>query len=431
MKRKLITATLLSLIFLFIAASTAYSEADRNLSVFNECKKYYTENNSDGAFIYGFNSDTLYSSCVLPSFSIRFVSVNGRIRSVSHNKNCSYALYSKVDAYFITELDSTNGNCVTYSFGELSSIDNRTFAFCDGKAYFIFTDSDNTYVSSYDKSGKALRKYTFETNVSQIFTNDSKVYVLLYDGDIFRLDSNSLHYCVNVNSDYNFCCAGSGYIYSESGTLYSLNDNSFEHIYGAKINCVVKSEGMLIYCNERKIKYNEKYYESKNKIQSLFFYGNNVGVLDENLTLNTIKISDFKEDDSKFSFNNDSVSQNETVRINSDGFLIGISNGTTVTNFKKLFSDEVTVYDKDGNEVTSGKIKTGYRASISGVIYEISVSGDITGEGNVKSNDVSALMSYFVGKSDLGGVYLASADFNNDGSIDNKDLVSISRQAKN
>lgn len=428
MKRKLITATLLSLIFLFIAASTAYSEADRNLSVFNECKKYYTENNSDGAFIYGFNSDTLYSSCVLPSFSIRFVSVNGKIRSVSHNKNCSYALYSKTNAYFITELDSTNGNCVTYSFGELSSIDNRSFAFCDGKAYFIFTDSDNTYVRSYDKSGKALRKFTFEANVKQIFTNDSKVYVLLYDGDIFRIDNSSLYYCVNVNPDYNFCCAGSGYIYSESGTLYSLNDNNSEYIYGAKTNCVVKSENKLIYCDESKIRYDGKYYESKNKIQSLFYYGNNVGVLDENLSLNTIRLSDFKENDSKFSYNSDSVNRNEIVRINSDGFITGISNGTTVTNFKKLFSYEVTVYDKDGNEVTSGKIKTGYRARISDVIYEISVSGDITGEGNVKSNDVSALMSYFVGKSDLGGVYLASADFNNDGIIDNKDLVSISRQ---
>ena len=56
--------------------------------------------------------------------------------------------------------------------------------------------------------------------------------------------------------------------------------------------------------------------------------------------------------------------------------------------------------------------------------------GDITGEGNVKSNDVSALMSYFVNKSDLSGVYLKSADFNRDGNIDNKDLVSIARQGE-
>ena len=80
--------------------------------------------------------------------------------------------------------------------------------------------------------------------------------------------------------------------------------------------------------------------------------------------------------------------------------------------------------------MTSGKIRTGYRAKLKDGVYEISVSGDITGEGNVKSNDVSALMSYFAEKSDLSGVYLTSADFNNDGIVDNKDLVGIARQAE-
>ena len=55
MKRKLFSAILLSLIFIFIAAGTVYSESDKNLSVFDECKEYYTESNTYGAFVYGFN----------------------------------------------------------------------------------------------------------------------------------------------------------------------------------------------------------------------------------------------------------------------------------------------------------------------------------------------------------------------------------------
>ena len=179
------------------------------------------------------------------------------------------------------------------------------------------------------------------------------------------------------------------------------------------------------------IKYEDKYFKSNKKIKSLFFYRNNVGILDESFTLNTIKLSDFKDNSSGINSNNVTKNKNSKVSINSDGYITGISNGTTVTDFKKLFSDEIAVYDKNGNVVTSGKIKTGYRARISDCIYEISVLGDITGEGNVKSNDVSALMSYFVEKTDLIGVYLASADYNNDGSITNKDLVGIARQAKN
>ena len=430
MKRKLITAILLSLFFLFIAAGTVYSESAKNLSVFNECKKYYTENNSCGAFIYGFNYSRLYSSRVLPSFSISYAEVEGTIRSVSHDKNCSYALYNKINSYFVTELNSTNGNCVTYSFGELKSIDNSLFAFCDGKAYFVFTDSNNTYVRSYDSNGKALKRYTFDANIKRIFTNDSKAYVLLYGGEIYRLDSNSSSYCVSINTDYEICNAGNGYIYSDAGTLFSLTDSTIEHINGAKSDCVIKSENRLIYSNERTIKYEDKYYKSNKKIKSLFFYGNNIGILDESFTLITINLSDFKENDSVLNSNNVIENKSSNVSINSDGYITGISNGTTVTDFKKLFSDEVAVYDKNGNEVTSGKVKTGYRARISDHIYEISVLGDITGEGNIKSNDVSVLMSYFVEKSDIIGVYLASADYNNDGNITNKDLVGIARQAK-
>lgn len=430
MKRKLITAILLTLFFLFFAVSTVYSEAERNLSVFEECNEYYTDNNSDGSFIYGCNFSTLYASRILPSLSVRYVKTDGIIRAVSHSGSCSYALYEKNKAYFITELNTVNGECFTYSFGTLKSIENSSFAFCDSIAYFIFTDDTYTYVRSYDNNGKALRKYTFNENVWRLVVNDSKVYALLYNGEIYKLDKDGSHYCTVINTGYGFCNAGNGYIYSEAGTLFSLTDNNIEHISGTKLNCVVKSENRLIYSDDWAIEYNGKFYKSKNKIQSLFFYGNNVAFLDNNLNLNTIKLSDFKDADIKLINNYGNESRNESFKVNSDGYISGIDCGTTVTEFKKHFSNEVNIYDKEGNEITSGKIKTGYRALITDVIYDISVLGDITGEGNVKSNDVSALMSYFVNKSDLSGVYLKSADFNNDGSIDNKDLVGIARKAE-
>lgn len=430
MKRKLITAILLSLIFLFFTVSTVYSEAERNLSVFNECNEYFTDNNSDGSFIYGYNFSTLYSSRVLPSISVRYVKTDGVIRAVSHNGSCSYALYEKKRAYFITELNAANGEYYTYSYGNLKSIENSSFAFSDGIAYFIFTDDTYTYVRSYDSNGKALRKYTFDENVQRLVINNSKIYAQLYNGEFYRLDKGGSHYCTVINSGYGFCNAGNGYIYSEAGTLFSLADNNIEHISGTKLNCIVKSENRIVYSDDWTIEYNGKFYKSKNKIKSLFFYGNNIAFLDNNFNLNTIKLSDFKESDSELFNNYGNESRNETYKVNSDGYITGIDSGTTITDFKKHFSNEVIIYDRDGNKITSGKIKTGYRAVISDVIYEISVLGDITGEGNVKSNDVSALMSYFVNKSDLNGVYFKSADFNNDGSIDNKDLVRIARQAE-
>ena len=430
MKRKLITAILLSLIFLLFTVSTVYSEAERNLSVFKECNKYFTDNNSDGSFIYGYNFSTLYSSRILPSLNVRYVKTDGIIRAVSHNGSCSYALHEKKRAYFITELNAANGECFTYSFGNLKSIENSSFAFSNGIAYLIFTDDTYTYVRSYDSNGKALRKYTFDENVQRLVTNDSKVYAQLYTGEFYRLDKSGSHYCISVNMRYDFCNAGSGYIYSEAGTLFSLSENRIEHILGTKLDCIVKRENRIVYSDDWTIEYNGKFYKSKNKIQALFFYGNNVAFLDNNINLHTIKLSDFKEADSELFNNYGNESSNGTIKVNSNGYITGINSGTTVTEFKKHFSNEVIIYDRDGNEITNGKIKTGYRAVVSDVIYEISVLGDITGEGNVKSNDISALMSYFVNKSDLSGVYLKSADFNSDGNIDNKDLVGIARKAE-
>ena len=81
------------------------------------------------------------------------------------------------------------------------------------------------------------------------------------------------------------------------------------------------------------------------------------------------------------------------------------------------------VYDEKGNTVTSGKVRTGYSADVNGVKRLISVRGDITGEGNVKSNDVSALMSGLTEKTTLSKVQSVSADYNFDGKVNNKDLV--------
>ena len=80
--------------------------------------------------------------------------------------------------------------------------------------------------------------------------------------------------------------------------------------------------------------------------------------------------------------------------------------------------------------MTSGKIKTGQRVTLNNEEYAVAVMGDLTGEGNVKSNDVSKLMGYFVNTYNLSGAYFKAADFNLDGSVNNKDLVLISRKAE-
>lgn len=111
--------------------------------------------------------------------------------------------------------------------------------------------------------------------------------------------------------------------------------------------------------------------------------------------------------------------------INEDGFIVSLSDNSR--NYVSNATAE-NVYKADGTIAKSGKLKTGFTAVIDSKTYVIAVCGDVTGEGNVNSKDVTLLQKYLCDNAELGGAYLKAADFNLDGEADNRDLVLISRQ---
>ena len=121
------------------------------------------------------------------------------------------------------------------------------------------------------------------------------------------------------------------------------------------------------------------------------------------------------------------IQPNNSEYLFSDGIVYGIYSGETVSDFKNKTSAE-NVYKADGTLAKSGKLKTGFTAVIDSKTYVIAVCGDVTGEGNVNSKDVTLLQKHLCDNAELDGAYLKAADFNLDGEADNRDLVLISRQ---
>ena len=424
-----------------INASTSY-----NVDILNNCKKITVDSNNSGAFAYGFKGSIVYSSMLLPNVHNRYVTVEGNIKSVCQNGKYTCALVEKNlknKLYCIAQMNMENGECKYYDFKNMSSLLAGSFSVSGGKAFFIRTDSAFAYVSSYSINGEHSSNYVFSQNVTELFNNNSNTYARLYDGSVYRLADGKSYYCAHIDRDTLIYNSGSGWVATDSGRLVSLTGDGSRQIGSTEINSVTISKNSLRYLSYSGIALqpvnsdNVKYFNHNNNIKLIASYNDKTAVVENDYDCLVISNSEFKDLSINFNNNNNNGTGDKNLKntyndykISSDGIMYGITSGTNVTDFKKSFSVLVSLKSSSGESVTSGKIKTGQRVTLNNEEYAVAVMGDLTGEGNVKSNDVSKLMGYFVNTYNLSGAYFKAADFNLDGSVNNKDLVLISRKAE-
>ncbi len=113
-----------------------------------------------------------------------------------------------------------------------------------------------------------------------------------------------------------------------------------------------------------------------------------------------------------------------------DGSRIFLTAGTTFAKlYKYLGTDksELTVYKSDGKAVTSGRLGTGMVAEFSDKSFTIIIVGDLTGEGNINSRDLKALLRHLSDETLLSEPFLSAANIYKDDLIDTKDLLALSK----
>ncbi len=437
MKRYLNIIIYLSIFALLASFSAnAITKTEYSFNSLKNCKNIYTSSNKSGAFVYGFRGSDLFVASVLPETKSNSITVNGVIRAVCQCNNLTYALYESYDrdkSYIVSSFDSASGIVQNYSFDSIKSINPKYFAVSDGEVYFRKTDSSYAYIEAYSLKGEFIRKYNFDKVVKDIFNNNSFAYAVLQDGQIFKLTQNECKYITEVSSKNTLCNAGIDYIYSTDNELISLKTGDNIHISGIPNNCIVMNKNGIIYSKDSTLNLKSgtsiKTYKLDKNIKAVLSYGDYIAALKDNYECEILSISDFEEYTS--TINNDTTPVNKpSLFVNSDNIICGIESGTTVSEFKKSFDYPVKVYNTDGEEITSGKIKTGYKTDCYGGLKLVAVLGDVTGEGNVKSNDVTEFMKNITGEKSLNIANLVACDFNLDSNIDNIDLVLISRKSK-
>lgn len=449
--RKRLLCLLLSILIILFVSVDASALGSYNAYDLVKCNRLVTDSNSYGGFVYGFSGKTLYSSMLVPNHYNRYVIVPYNIKSACQSGVLSCAMYicdNKTDRYGITAMDMSNGTVSDYTFEGVNDAVSRMFSLSGNYAYFVRADAVYSYLAVYALDGSYIKKCSFNTNIYLIFNNNSITYVMLYDGTIYRLSGTSYTQTAKLDKGVNICNAGIGYIYTENGQLVSLESGETTGVSGCNQNCVVSADGGVYTANNNRLAFRQKntperFTELSSFIRCIVAYGGRIATLNYGFDYNDISVSELKsnsEQNNSSADDNKSYSQEENrtissqfpqeYRIEQGRYVVGVAPSTTVTDFKKKFSDSVTVYDRNGKAVTSGKIGTGYSVSFDGASYTIIVCGDVTGEGNAKSNDINLLMNYFVGASGLDELQMLSADYDCNGVVDNRDLVKLARYSK-
>lgn len=374
-----------------LACCTMLQVASMTLNDLRSCKHIAACGNN-AAYFYGYTNTSLVSVRVSDEYRTSCVYIDGVIRAATHSGCFTYALVSVSRSnYNVIRLNADNGTYDVISLHTDSAIDSESIAANNREVFLLSSNGVYRSVISFDFDGYMQHSYSLSLGAVCLFSNGTDAYALAGTGDIFRFSGEKTVYCAAVAHHAQISDAGEGTIHAD-GKLVSLNN-------GNTIPCDSKLAAMG---------------------------ANGVVTSDTGLLLTTAEAKTFL-------LNNDyscTTSEQKTHIVYNDSSSARHAEqpltfyvGTTIEQLKKMFPDIQTVTDADGNEVSSGKLRTNYRTGS----FCIIVLGDLDGSGTLSSRDTKAMLRHQVGSQSLRGAFLEAADFNRDGNTDNRDLLLMAK----
>lgn len=365
-----------------------------------------------------------------------YILLNGNLSILSKdNKNdCQYIYFYDIQNDIFTS--------ITINLPPIPK--ENSFTVCNGSVYLIDTENEH-YVNEYSKRGKLVDKYYFQGEVTGVIADKSENFFVISQTDVYKKTSSDFKFVfasVPLPADF----SGRSTLIDTHGNIY----NSFEYFCSSGYECSHPSGGVIddIYYtpSSGKIcgysladgKLKCTYDLNANQLRT---YNDKVFALC-GYSVYIIPKGSFKyeKEDSKSEIIQDNDSYFSTdYTIDNDRMQIrNIPEATTFSKFKKNFKlngYSINVYKTNGEKLGgSDNVGTAMTAVLQSddetLEYELSVKGDITGEGNCNTRDRDTLADYILGTVTFDGVYTYSADMNSDGRIDTIDLVLILRIIK-
>lgn len=331
-------------------------------------------------------------------------------------------------------------------------------------AYLYLTD-DNGTIKQYSSYGKLINTYNTNRGFTQLFCDKANnIYSVSYDG-VYSLNNGSFSYIYKGYLDAPLQAVGDDMFVNTVGNYYKISNKSVSYITdtenttyypsgGIISNHAITSDDKTLYAVDISKKKADRFIDLPTYIEEFCVVSSNIITLtfeDGNPIVSVIPYNEMikKEQEENISIssdNKDSQSSDSIPTVKSNIYnidnkrnvILDIPCNTTVAQFKKNvsydgFNIKFTKYD--GKEIKSGNVGTAtiveFYNDYYSIEYELSVIGDLTGEGNVNSRDRKTMFSYLLDEISFTGVYINSADIDKSNKIDIVDLVLILRMIDN
>ena len=444
MKRFIIMFITALLIFALAVSSYAYSITDYSMITDN----FITVCDSGGAYMLGWSGSELSAERIAPYSAGGTLSLSHNIitASVFDGTAAALCIDDKNDQLIVYTYDIDSNKSDSFALTD-TKVDSSKGFYYDGYSLYTVDSSDERIINRYTSDGSMYNSFTFANTVSAIIRGRSGGNYAISGGRLYQCNSDSYTLLSGSTVRTPATFIGDDILSDGYGGIYRVTDR-VERLFGtgSGTNCVC---GDQIFSADKDVIYGydmngnkRTYFNSDTNIMSLYSY--NVKIYALSYSAQSIIISPDEFSAIRKESANKDDNPVKSYPIASDIYdidyteyrIYGIPSGTTFAQFKRNVSYDG--YDaklyRSSRNISSGKIGTAMTAVFSNshgsYTFELSVIGDITGEGNVNSRDVGRLIDYLLGDVNYNGVYLASSDVSGDGAVDMIDLAMLCRMNK-
>lgn len=417
-------------------------------SSYNSLNNVRLTQNKDQVFIVGTNGKDVSIDSVYPdNYSVNL--------TLGHNVY-SYELFTEKFIFICPDKSSNQTEIVLYDIYNdtitsfyiscLNNYESSQIAYSDG---YVFLADDCGNIDQYSTNGKLINKHEIYSDrchlmcdyYGNVYCFTSNQLFELYDEVFYEICKCSIDAPARFISDNTFI-DDTGYIYTIGNTTEKFISKLSTVTYpsgGMHNNSVIIADYDTIYAVDYNSDKITKYIDLNRQIEMLCTVGNNIFAFNYHNGLPTVSHIKFSNLNSYTTYT-PTIDETDDIDnyISSDTYTVDhqkhwitdIAPQTTVAQFKRNMNYDgfdVSFVRFDGKVLNSGKIGTAtvvtfYNDEIS-LEYELSVKGDLTGEGNMNTRDKNMLFDYLLEEVIPSGVYVDAADLDYSNSIDTVDLI--------